>query len=96
MNTTPIIIPIITPPPTPKCPHCGHNENKKTVCRNCEYEYKEDSGIGTKYVILAILFILFFAYVIVTGLYWIVDGGTLVDLIKSQWKFFVDLLHRIW
>lgn len=54
-----MIIPVFIPPHEPdRCPSCGKLENVKSVCKHCNYEYKEDdkpSKLGAVLGVLAVV-----------------------------------------
>ena len=95
-----MIIPIIIPSATDKCPKCQKDEDIKQVCRHCGYEYVEEESNGWDYVRgLAVIFLTIscFLWVVLTLMDWIAGvehGTTLVDVLKGQVEW-VKLL-RIW
>ena len=79
MNTPmPIIIPISSD--VEKCPKCNNTENKKTVCRNCGYEYKDENFTIAQ--ILSVIFIMIIAFVVSLffsfSVFRLIDGQTLL------------------
>jgi len=92
----PIIIPISSN--VEKCPKCNNAENKKTVCRNCGYEYKNE--YFTIVQILFVIFIIIIAlgvvlFILFSVFRWI-DGQTLLEAAKENLNFILDLFKRIY
>jgi hypothetical protein len=98
-----MITPIFHTYQVPTCPECGHEEDVKQVCKHCGYEYSE-SGYSKWTVIKWILIIILFLWVLCTAIIWIIgDIGypqkpdpTLVQVIKNEYHWLVNLLHRIY
>jgi len=94
MNTiTPIPIFIDNSPA--RCPECGKDEDIKTVCAHCGYEYSDES-LSAIEVILVIGIILFGIWLLCTIFYWLVEANdsSLWGVLKSQWNFIWSL--KIW
>lgn len=89
-------IPIVVPQSPSTCPSCGNIESRKTTCRHCDYEYK-DEGSGCLIVLGAIAFSVVFLWVLLTILAWTMpfrDSTTLVEVLIAQWKWLTSL--RVW
>jgi len=97
-GVTPIIIPYITQ--QPKCPKCGKDEDKITVCAHCGHEYGDIPLTTPKKVgaVIGGIFILWFALTLIWwGLETAGDGDgarSLWEIIKSQWESVKNL--RLW
>lgn len=90
---TPIIVPVHTPPQT--CPSCGNLESKKTICRHCDYEYRNDE-ITFMGVVSFIALIIAVLWIIITMFAWLMDFDhrSLVEILLAEWKWLSKL--RIW
>jgi hypothetical protein len=86
-------IPINTEPS--KCPECGKIEDIKKICRHCGYEYK-DTKLTTTESIFIILTIIFGSYMLITLLYWTMESCTLLEILKAQGNWFLELSKRIY
>ena len=89
--------PVIVAGENAKCPHCGKNEDKKTICRNCGEEYKSESDLSGSDYLFFTLFVLVIIYFVMTIATWFMessDGTTLWDVIKSQYGWVTNL--RLW
>jgi len=93
----PVIVPVNTSPTL--CPECGRPENKKIVCRHCDYEYVEEPTTRLE-ISIGVIFLCIIIWLLVTGIYWFVDNGefgdhqTLFQIIAGQWEWLKTL--RIW
>lgn len=109
MNTTTMMpIPVFMPNihsvvEVARCPECQHIEDKKTVCKNCGHEYREqeEDSSELKNVLIFISIAIVVIWVMATVIRWIMPpignpNKTLVDTIGSQWQFIKDLCHRIY
>lgn len=103
MQPVPIIIPVSHNSEEDKCPNCGKPEDIKQVCKHCGHEYPEDDeddeggGWSTFFgVIIFIAVIIVICWIFLTFIVWIAGDDTLVNVIKSQYHWFVNLMHRIY
>ena len=92
MNTiTPVPIFINSSEENERCPKCGKPEEIVEVCKHCghEYEYEEDIGIIAKIISIAILIfvLIFIAWFLLTLLFWLVEGGSLEEILRGQWEY---------
>lgn len=78
-----------------RCPECGKEEDLKTVCRHCGHEYEDDEPIGFLGWVIGISILGLIVWFILTMIFWfvgsLVDGDTLLDVLKSQWEFISNL-----
>lgn len=88
---------INTPNPPARCPSCDNLENKKVICGHCNYEYKEESEFSFWECILAIIFLLFFVWLVVTITFWFTysDQMSLTDVLKDEWEFIKNIPSNI-
>jgi uncharacterized protein (DUF983 family) len=93
------IIPIFFQHESNKCPKCKHEENVKSVCRSCGYEYTEytesDSVSKSEWVIFIITVIggIWIALILMEWLFGF-HNDSLVEILISQWRWLQNL--RIW
>jgi len=76
------------------CPQCRIKEDKKVVCRNCGFEYKNENNLTSFEKFLVFLFFVFFSWFFVTLLYWLIEEPCLLDVLQSQWQWVLS--KRIW
>jgi hypothetical protein len=91
-----VFIPMQSQEPS-HCPKCSRVENKVVVCKHCGYEYPEDdTSLAAKIfgVTIMILIVIFTFWFIATMFDWFLGHASLLDVIKSQWKFITS--KRIW
>lgn len=95
MMYTPVIVPIHTEPS--RCPSCRHDEETKTVCKHCNYEYPEsgmtatDLGVVIVVIAVSIWFVLTIFTWLATSTY---ENTTLAEVLQWQWNWLTSL--RLW
>ncbi len=78
------------------CPKCRREENKKTVCSWCGYEYSENEP-SARFWIVSTSTLSFIIYLVITVGHFIIfsdEYETLGDLLKAQLEFIKRL--RVW
>lgn len=87
-------IPIFIHSEPDRCPKCKNIENKKTVCRSCGYEYKDEESDSFVTVILTIITsAIILGWVLVTLIEWF-TGTPLFEVFQNQFDWITGLRLR--
>jgi hypothetical protein len=94
----PVIVPYDDTPA--RCPECGRDEETKTVCVHCGYEYEEEPTT-VKEKLLALVVVVVVLWLIITIVWWLCESvvsfhepRTLLQIINAQWHWIRSL--RVW
>jgi hypothetical protein len=74
----------------PRCPHCGGELRGWEPPASHWYDTEWGAWLTV------ILLVGSAGWLVVTGCMWMGGGQTLVEVIREQWRWLMDLLHRIW
>lgn len=82
-----VIVPIMVPREPEKCPKCHKPEDIKQTCRNCGYEYPEETAAWYETVLIIILILIgFVVFIVIFFIFmdWIMGEQGLVDIIRDK------------
>jgi hypothetical protein len=95
MSDTILITPMIVQ--ESRCPNCNKEEDVKTVCKHCNFEYPEDDTNIFKLVGIILLCVTVCLWFIATIICWLSlndNNSSLFEILASQWNFIINL--RLW
>lgn len=87
------MIPVYINIPEDKCPSCGRTEDKIEVCKNCGYEYKDETSSWSwiKMTILIILGLIVGSWFFITIIDWLTGEDSLRQVLRDQWYWFTHI-----
>lgn len=75
-----------------RCPNCGCEEDKKTVCNKCGHVYEEENP-GCLFIMVFAVILLILIWFAATILDWLFgfNDYSLVEVLEHQWRWLKHL-----